>query len=110
MILLPISLLNPVMWKTILIDFTGDLWTSKAWRHMNVRPHTVLLQIVAINIARVFLLLLLVFEICTIVNIPYLLATVYHLNRDLENEFIDNDRDMKCCNECFAPKIYRNTY
>jgi hypothetical protein len=91
MILFPLAMLNPLMWKTVLIDVAGDMITSRAWRDFDsFRIHTILLQLVALNMGKLMLLILLCADIIMIVNIPYLIATAYHMYRleGTEEEFL----------------------
>jgi hypothetical protein len=114
-VLLPLVILNPFMWKTVLIDVTRDYFGSRAWRDFDsFRIFTILLQLVALNLGKLMLLILLCADLIMIVNIPYLIATAYHMHRleGTEDEFL-TEGDKKCMDCClkqcgFGAELYKH--
>ena len=77
---LPIAMLNPFLWRYIFKSWIPEVWESKPWLSKNSMTHTkwAMLQLVLINLHKMFAGLLLLLHLVTIVNLPNLAALVYH--------------------------------
>ena len=78
----------------------------------------VLLQIIALNFGKMLLVILLLINVLTLVNIPYLIAAFYHTwrlpGREIDDEYENflyvERRLLRDINCCFSPDIYKSEY